>query len=112
MIISPHWFLPVEPDEYTEIIKKELNWKPLDFSYPADSTNCVLNYLGSYLSMQKYGYTHFHIEMSKLIRSGKLSKEEALVALKMDINNGPGSKTMDKVLNILGCTREDLKNSV
>ena len=28
--------------------------------------------------MKDYGYTHYHVEMSKLIRQGVLSRDEAL----------------------------------
>ena len=109
MLLSPHWFIPVDPDEYTEIIKNDLNWKQLPHSYPANSTNCDLNLLGSYFSMKEFGFTHFHIEMSKLIREGNLSREEAMKALKMDIDNGVDAEIVDRILNILNCSRDDIK---
>jgi hypothetical protein len=111
MVLSPHWFLADEPAEYTELITKELNWKPIPLSYPKGSTNCYLNCLGSYLSIQGYGFTHFHVEMSKLIRLGELSRQEALEKLKIDIDTDPFSSTIDSVLNKLGCTRQDLNYS-
>ena len=107
-MLSPHWFLPYQPEEYTELIKKELNWAPIKFSYPAGSSNCSLNYLGSYLSMQGYGFTHFHVEMSKLIRLGELSREEALKKLEININDEPTAFIISSVLEKLGCQITDL----
>ncbi len=81
-VLSPHWFLDTDPEEYVELIKKELNWKPPKLSYPAKSTNCSLNFLSVHLSLKYYGYTHYHVEMSKLVRQGLMTKEEALNYLK------------------------------
>ncbi|MDP4266414.1 MAG: 7-cyano-7-deazaguanine synthase [Bacteroidota bacterium] len=82
IVISPHWFLPFGPEVYIDIIKKELNWKVPKVSYPNGSTNCTLNFISVYNSMRDYGYTHYHVEMSKLIREGVISREEALNDLK------------------------------
>jgi len=108
MILSPHWFLPQEAEEYTEIIKRELKWEPIKSSYPGGSTNCALNFLGSFLSMQAYDFTHFHVEMSKLIRLGKMSREEALRKLQINIDEEPASSEISAVLNKLGCARHEL----
>ena len=103
ILLSPHWFLPVDPDEYTDTIINELKWKPLESSYPENSTNCCLNVLGSYLSLEKFGFTHFHIEMSKLIRSGRLSREEAVELLKLDRKNVKYAVLLRDTLKKLGC---------
>ncbi len=107
-ILSPHWFLPHETEYYTDLIRKELGWRLIDSSYPLESTNCQLNLLGSYLSMQKYGFTHFHVEMSKLIRLGKMGREEALRKLELNISNEPESSIIGSVLERLGCSKNDL----
>lgn len=84
LVISPHWFLPYTADEYVKIISEELKWKAPDLSYPAGSTNCILNFLSVHLSLKYYGYTHYHVEASKLIREGILTREEALEQLKIN----------------------------
>jgi hypothetical protein len=81
VVLSPHWFLPFDSEVYVEIIKKELKWKLPKLSYPANSTNCYLNFISVHNSMRDYGYTHYHVEMSKLIREGLLSREDALKSL-------------------------------
>ncbi|MDD5476210.1 MAG: 7-cyano-7-deazaguanine synthase [Syntrophales bacterium] len=83
-VLSPHWFLKTDPDEYTEILKREVGWKYPSLSYPAKSTNCYLNFLSVYFSLKHYGYTHYHVEMSKLVRANLMGREEALKALEIN----------------------------
>ncbi|MBD3379552.1 MAG: hypothetical protein GF408_03715 [Candidatus Omnitrophica bacterium] len=84
--ISPHWFLPYSEEEYTDLITKELGWKAPENSYPAKSTNCGLNFLSVYNSMKHYGYTHYHVEMSKMIRAGLMTRDEALESLAINFD--------------------------
>lgn len=99
IVLSPHWFLNVHPDEYVELIKKELGWKYPRLSYPAKSTNCYLNYISAYLSIKHYGYTHYHVEASKLIRAGLLSRQEALENLAFTSDK----EFLNKIAEKLGC---------
>ncbi|MGE5197540.1 MAG: 7-cyano-7-deazaguanine synthase [Deltaproteobacteria bacterium] len=95
-VLSPHWFLPFVAESYVETIKKELNWEFPRLSYPAHTTNCYLNFISVYTSMKYFGYTHYHVEMSKLIRAGLLMREEALENLRInfgkDLLNGVAKK--------------------
>ena len=86
IVLSPHWFLPFNSDAYVEMIKKELNWKFPSLSYPARTTNCYLNFISAYNSMKYFGYTHYHVEMSKLIREGLMTREEAIKALEINFD--------------------------
>jgi 7-cyano-7-deazaguanine synthase in queuosine biosynthesis len=86
MVLSPHWFFDSHPDEYVALISRELGWKVPVESYPARTTNCALNFLSSYLSLRYYGYTHYHVEASKMIRLGLLDREAALRDLEMDVS--------------------------
>ena len=86
IVLSPHWFLPFDSDSYVETIKKELKWKFPRLSYPAKTTNCYLNFISVYNSMKYFGYTHYHVEMSKLIREGLLSRQEALQNLEINFD--------------------------
>ena len=86
IIISPHWFLPFGPETYVEVIKKELNWKVPAFSYPKGSTNCSLNFISAYNSVKNFGYAHYHVEASKMIRELMITREEALKELEMDFD--------------------------
>ncbi len=108
VIVSPHWFLPYDEHEYTAVITKELGWKPLDFSYPGGSSNCALNVLGSYMSLRYAGFTHFHVEMSKLIRYGLMTRDEALKKLDLNIKDSRTADILREVLEKLGCADVEL----
>lgn len=98
MVISPHWFLPFGPEVYVDLIKKELGWKAPVFSYPTGSTNCSLNFLSVYYSMKHYGYTHYHVEASKLIREGVLLRDDALKQLELNF----GDEVLAEIAKKLG----------
>lgn len=104
MVLSPHWFLSSTPEDYVRIIRSELGWKYPGTSYPLKSTNCYLNFISVRNSMRDYGYTHYHVEMSKLIREGVLSREEALSSLKIDFSD----ELLNGVLSRLGLNLKDI----
>ncbi len=86
MVLSPHWFLPFDQETYVDTIKREVDWKVPKLSYPKGTTNCYLNFISVYNSMKHYGYTHYHVEMSKMIRDGLMSREQALSDLEIDFD--------------------------
>lgn len=101
--LSPHWFVPVGPEEYVKVIQEKLDWKYPARSFPAKSTNCDLNFLASALAVRNFGYSHYHIEMSNLVRLGMLTREEALELLKLD----ESPDLLGPILAKLGCTYEE-----
>lgn len=102
VVLSPHWFLPFDSEVYVEIIKKELKWKFPKLSYPAYTTNCYLNFISVYNSMKYFGYTHYHVEMSKLIRGGLLTREEAIRNLEINFDKG----LLNNIAKKLDCALE------
>jgi hypothetical protein len=84
VVLSPHWFVPGGPEEYVPVIKEKLGWDYPARSYPKKSTNCDLNFVASKLAVKNFGYSHYHIEMSNMIRLGVVTREEALEHLAMD----------------------------
>ena len=104
IVLSPHWFMPGDTEDYVEVITRELGWRPATRSYPKHTTNCELNYVATYLTVKNYGYSHYHIEDSKLIRMGLMSREEALDHLEIDF----GAELLDPILAKLGCSFSDL----
>jgi tRNA(Ile)-lysidine synthase TilS/MesJ len=107
-VISPHWFLDEDPEDYTAMIRDELGWQPSPLSYPLGSTNCLLNFVSAYISLRDYGFTHYHIELSQLIRRGELSRDEALATLDVDLAQPPYRGVIEDVLGRLGCSWSDL----
>ncbi|MCK9224154.1 MAG: hypothetical protein M0R46_08550 [Candidatus Muirbacterium halophilum] len=84
-VISPHWFnSDISDNEKIELIKKT-GWEKTD-SYPKNSTNCIFNFISSYIQLKCYGYTHYNIEMSKLIRQNQMTKEQAQEKLEFSKN--------------------------
>lgn len=100
VVLSPHWFLPFDAEEYVETIRKELGWDYPPMSYPRKSTNCLLNFISVFNSMKYYGYTHYHVEMSRHIREGAITREEALEALEIDFDE----KLLNSIAKPLGFT--------
>ena len=86
LVISPHWFLPFDQEAYVETIQRELGWKFPRLSYPGRSTNCALNFISVHQSLKHFGYTHYHVEMSKMIRQGLMTREDALRDLEVKIS--------------------------
>ena len=86
LVLSPHWFLPFDQETYVDTIKRELGWEYPRLSYPGRSTNCSLNFISVTNSMKYYGYTHYHVEMSKMIRQGVISREDAIRDLEYHIS--------------------------
>ncbi len=86
VVLSPHWFLPHDTAEYVELIERELDWKVPEFSYPHGSTNCAMNFISVYRSLKDFGYTHYHVECSKMIRQGLMTRDEALKQLDLNFD--------------------------
>lgn len=107
--LSPHWYLGYEEEQYRQKIADELDWRPVRSSYPRGSVNCYLNFLAAWLSNRDYGFNHHHIEMSQLIRLGEASRDEALEALRIDLDDPEVAEIVDGVLEALGCTHRHLR---
>ncbi|PLX19299.1 MAG: hypothetical protein C0601_02280 [Candidatus Muiribacterium halophilum] len=105
-VLSPHWFLKTPVEEYTRLIQEELGWRFPKESYPEKSTNCLLNFLSVLLSLKHYGYTHYHVEMSKMINLNMMTRDEALDLLEKNWDD----KMIDDVLTRLGLSRKDIED--
>ena len=103
--LSPHWFLPIDTAEFIETIKDEVNWSYPEFSYPRKTTNCDLNFLSSWLALRDYGFSHYHIELSNLIRRDLMTRDEALQMLDASFID---EAFMEPTLKKLGLGVEDL----
>jgi len=51
IVLSPHWFLGHDVETYVQTIREELEWEYPRISYPAQSTNCYLNFLAVHNSL-------------------------------------------------------------
>jgi len=107
LVLSPHWFLPYSPEEYVPVIEDELGWRCPPLSYPAKTTNCYLNFISVQRALEKYGYTHYHVEMSKLIRAGLMTRAEALEQLRADFS----TELLSRAAEPLGCRLDGPQSS-
>jgi hypothetical protein len=107
-LLSPLWFLPVDKDDYREIICRELGWQRVEGSWPPGSVNCRLNFVAAWLSMRYWGFTHHHLEEAELVRLGEITRHEALDLLRIDIEDPQTRAIIDGVLGQLGCDYDDL----
>lgn len=97
MVLSPHWFLPFNQEEYVATIMRELDWRYPKLSYPGKSTNCALNFLSVKNSLRDFGFTHYHVEMSKLIRQGAIRREDALKDLEFQVSQNDINQIAQKL---------------
>ncbi len=107
-LLSPLWFLPVEKEEYSEIIRRELGWQPVEGSWPPGSVNCRLNFLAAWLSVRDWGFTHHHIEEAELVRQGSITRQEALELLRIELDDPETRAIVKDVLVKLGLSWSDL----
>jgi len=98
-IVSPHWYMKWDGDQARSLLENELGWRAPRQSFPAGSTNCLLNFISTAHSLKHHGYTHYHVEMSRQIRMGELSRQEALEALRINF----GREEIEGVLEKMGC---------
>lgn len=63
-------------------------WLPQNESYPANTTNCRMNWLSAQMDLQKRGCTWYHEEYSVLIRNGEISRDQALKDLEFNPPEG------------------------
>jgi tRNA(Ile)-lysidine synthase TilS/MesJ len=65
--------------EYLKKICREVfNWQQPENTYPKRTTNCIMNWLNNYFDIKRLGYTNYHEEYSVLIRSGEMTREQAM----------------------------------
>jgi hypothetical protein len=76
---------------------RELDWRYPKLSYPGKSTNCALNFLSVKNSLRDFGFTHYHVEMSKLIRQGAIRREDALKDLEFQVSQNDINQIAQKL---------------
>lgn len=83
---------------------KELGWvhpEQLD----GCTSNCALNVVGNMCHEKKYGFHPYALELSKLIRKGLLSRDEAMQKLAQQVEE----RAVEQTLIQLGVSRADIQ---
>ena len=86
---------PNEDEIYAEI--KKIGWiSPEDVD--GCSSNCRLNAFNNYVHTNTFGYNPYELELSHLIRKGKLSRNQAIEK----ISDQPDKKFLQEIMEQLG----------
>ncbi|MCP4153809.1 MAG: hypothetical protein GY757_39145 [bacterium] len=75
-----------------ETLKKEcieiFDWKPIRQSYPYRTTNCDIIWLNTYCDLKKRKYSLYQEEYATLVRSGEMTRQQALEDLRFEPPDG------------------------
>lgn len=65
-----------------EVLRKEceelFDWKPISMTYPNRTTNCKMVWLNTFIDKCKLGYSMYDEEYAAIVRSGEISREQAI----------------------------------
>lgn len=78
-------------------IRKVFDWEHIPYSFPSRTTNCRMNWLNTYIDRKKIGYCSYDIEFAELIRTGEITREQALEDLILNPPEGTVEKLADEV---------------
>lgn len=54
------------------------DWKPIATTYPSRTTNCKMVWLNTFVDQCKLGYSMYDEEYAAIVRSGEISREQAI----------------------------------
>ncbi len=94
--VNPLAFTDYKEDEIYKIVEKYGWLKPDDTD--SNSTNCLLNGIANEIHLNQYGYHPYAYEMAGLVRSGCLTRDEALKRIEQQSDR----KIVEKVGKDLG----------
>ncbi len=82
---------------------EELGWRPLEPTYPLGlGGDCRLNLLAVERSMARYGLSHYHLELSRSVRRGDLTRAEAQALVGVELGAEPFRAGIAQGLACLG----------
>jgi len=91
-----------EDDIFANI--KTIGWRPPD-DVDGCSSNCRLNTFNNYIHKEKFGYNPYELELSRLIRKGQLSRNDAL-----DKINDQPLQYLETIMSDLDISKSDISN--
>ena len=93
-----------DEEKISALFKREF-----DYSFGEEHSDCWAHEVANYLYQKKCGGTHPIVaKNSMLIRSGKMSREEAMAAISNTEENTPLAE-FDRLLKVIGLTREEFE---
>lgn len=91
ILIIPFYIFPfykTEKDVLKKRLMEQFDWKPTNTSYPKRTTNCEMIWLNTYMDYKKMNYSMYHEEYAQLVRSGEMTREQALSDLEFNPPEG------------------------
>jgi hypothetical protein len=81
-------FYKTDKNYLRKVCRERFNWQQMENPYPARTTNCRINWLTTYVDLEKVNYSIYTDEYSGLILEGEITREQALQDLRF--NPPPG----------------------
>lgn len=102
--LSPFRYIDWDEKEIVRKLKKELDFKKSEQSWPQNSSNCIFNYVAQYKALECFGYSQHETELSDLVRNKEMTRQRAL-----DIINTPlKEEHIISALSKMNLTIEDI----
>jgi hypothetical protein len=93
-----------DEEKISTLFKREF-----DYSFGEEHADCWAHDVANYLYQQKCGGTHPAVaKYSMLVRNGRMSREEAMVAIN-NIETDVPTAELDRLLKVIGMTREEFE---
>lgn len=86
-------------------IRKVFDWQPIPLSYPSRTTNCKMNWLGTYIDRIKMGFSVYDAEYAEIVRAGDFTREQAL----KDLEHNPEDGLLEKLADEVGVDLKSFK---
>jgi len=103
-------YIPWVDSEIKETITKKLDWQAREDG-STDHIDCLFAPIKNYLVVKKWGFGEKTTKYSAMIRAGQITREEALEKTQQEEESNKEPEVINKFMNILKITREDIKDA-
>jgi hypothetical protein len=93
-------------NEISNTLKNEVGWMVPSEAENETHFDCVMYPVGKYFERRKYGFSQNTVTLSTLVRSGQLSREDALKTIEQEKNEVP--QQFAQFLDILGLKETEI----
>ncbi len=102
--VNPFQYIRYDEKGIIKFLTDEYGFKVPKKSWPADSTNCLFNYVSQHLAVKNFGYSQHETEVSTLVRKNEITRERALEVIEAPIP----MEYIEEALAKLGLKYEDI----
>lgn len=99
-------FYKTDKAQLKKMCQERFNWQELDIPYPARTTNCIMNWLNTYVDLQRVNYSVYTEEYAGLVREGEITRQQALD----DLAFNPPPGLLKKLAKEIGMDWETISN--